>query len=651
MKSNIFPYETIWPAQEGIAEAVENTILGGGVGFIEAPTGIGKTVAIVSSILGSGKKIIYLTANEGVRDAPILEVLKINQKLQRYNIVDLRAKGRMCLYIKKNFRYSDCEVLNERKTCPYFFTADGNKEDLVHRVFSSFMWEVKNSPGKFVNNKKAILFSEFGRTCEKEKVCFYKTMKVGFSLGDLIVLDYNWVFIPTIFDVLKKSLSNLKDYVLVIDEADILHSRLLNGDLISANLSVGQTTRFSDMVNQMIKAELLNKDTSKFADDYCDCALKTIKDALIKKVLDPTTLIHSFVKVLGKNFIIDLEKIISLSRETENTENPVRPDKFFRMLENLDKERFFVTKTTIEEDGDEKKMRREAIKILPYELAGIRFGNQTISEIFGMFGGVVFFSATLGSPESFAQLLGIPVPRKENCFYDSKTKTEKYRIVIHKGVTNRKQMRETNREKFYEIAELMRHHEDSLLYGAVNKAECGLTLERFSDSRRLYDMSGDEKTGMFVGSSQFNTKGGRGTNCAVHIKSVLVAGLPYPNYDFVFKTRMEFLKRKYGDKTAQVQMSLQAVHATAQFAGRIFRDIYEKPCFVVLADERYNHDYHFAKVGCPSFYMDNLPLFWKEHMRFVKDNKELQKELQEFFINGKGVRNGEALMRWKNEAR
>ena len=200
-----FPY----PYREGqrdLAVSVYRAISRNRNLFIQAPTGIGKTLSTVFPALkaigeGYGEKLFYLTAKTVTRGVAE-ETYAILRKHGLYmRIVTITAKEKLCFLEKP-----DCNP----EACPY---AKGHFDRVNEAVFD-------------------IIHEQFGITrdiileyAEKYQVCPFEFCLDISSWVDGIICDYNYVFDPDVR--LKRYFSDGSggEYLFLVDEAHNLVSR------------------------------------------------------------------------------------------------------------------------------------------------------------------------------------------------------------------------------------------------------------------------------------------------------------------------------------------------------------------------------------------------------------------------------------------
>ena len=200
-----FPFE-YRDGQEELVKQVYYTICHSKKLFIEAPTGVGKTISTVyPSVCALGrdkaKKIFYLTAKTITRTvaADSLEILR-KEGLKIKGIL-LTAKEKICMTEEKQ--------CNPDK-CPY---AKGHFDRVNDAVF-----DMLNSEDSYT--REVIL-----KYAEKHKVCPFEMGLDASVFCDFIIGDYNYAFDPRA--KLKRFFSDgkEKEYIFLIDEAHNLVDR------------------------------------------------------------------------------------------------------------------------------------------------------------------------------------------------------------------------------------------------------------------------------------------------------------------------------------------------------------------------------------------------------------------------------------------
>lgn len=208
-----FPY----PYREGqkdLAAAVYRTIWHGRRLFIQAPTGVGKTLSTVFPAVqavgqGMGEKIFYLTAKTITRTVAQEAFLLLMERGLKYRVLTLTAKEKICFCEEP-----DC---NPEK-CPY---AKGHFDRVNDAVFDLLKDQDCCQGGLSGNYTREVI----QKHAERWQVCPFE-MALDLSLWvDAVICDYNYVFDPQA--KLKRFFADgvKGDYLFLIDEAHNLVER------------------------------------------------------------------------------------------------------------------------------------------------------------------------------------------------------------------------------------------------------------------------------------------------------------------------------------------------------------------------------------------------------------------------------------------
>lgn len=200
-----FPY-VYREGQKNLVSGVYHTILTGRQLFIQAPTGIGKTMAALFPAVravgeGYGDKIFYLTAKTITRTVAEEAFAVLKGKGLSYKTVSITAKEKLCLN-----QEAEC---NPEK-CPY---AKGHFDRVNEAVF------------ELLNEKDTYLREDLLLQAEKYQVCPYEMCLDTATWTDAVICDYNYAFDPKVH--LKRFFGDgvRGDYIFLIDEAHNLVER------------------------------------------------------------------------------------------------------------------------------------------------------------------------------------------------------------------------------------------------------------------------------------------------------------------------------------------------------------------------------------------------------------------------------------------
>lgn len=310
--------------QKELASYVYQTIYHKRKLFIEAPTGVGKTISTLFPAVkamgeGRGKKIFYLTAKTITRTVADDTIELMRQKGLRLKSMILTAKDKICFMEER-----ECNP----EYCPY---AKGHFDRINDAIYELLTHE---------DNFNRERIEEYART---HQVCPFE-MSLDISLfSDAIIGDYNYLFDPHVY--LKRFFSEgvREDYLFLIDEAHNLVER--GREMYSALL------KKEDFLN--LKRIIKDYDKRIYRQlDKCNRELLELKRECEDYAYLDEAEAAPFVKA-----VIRLSTVMEAYLE-EHEESPVRADvldfyfeisHFLLIHDNLDKNYMIYTK--MESDG------------------------------------------------------------------------------------------------------------------------------------------------------------------------------------------------------------------------------------------------------------------------------------------------------------
>lgn len=205
IKAIDFPFE-YRPGQRDLVAGVYRTILRDKKLFIEAPTGVGKTISTVFpavKAMGEGvlSKLFYLTAKTITRTVAEDTFQMLCDLGLKMKIVTITAKEKICIHQKPNCNPRDCE------------RAKGHFDRVNDAVYD------------MLTNETKISRSLIEAYAKKHCVCPFEMGLDVTTWSDAIICDYNYVFDPNVY--LRRFFSEEKkqDYAFLIDEAHNLVDR------------------------------------------------------------------------------------------------------------------------------------------------------------------------------------------------------------------------------------------------------------------------------------------------------------------------------------------------------------------------------------------------------------------------------------------
>lgn len=358
-----FPYE-YRKGQKELAAGVYRTIARGKNLFIQAPTGVGKTISTVFPAVkavgeGLGDKLFYLTAKTitGTVAREAFELLR--SKGYQAKVILITAKEKLC-----KCEEMDCNPVH----CPY---AKGHYDRVNDAVYNLLQKED-------VFTREVLL-----EQAEEYKVCPFEMCLDVATWVDDIICDYNYVFDPNVY--LKRFFAEgtKGDYIFLVDEAHNLVER--SREMYSAELYKEDflaTKKLIKHYNEKLAADF----------DKCNRILLEYKRECEKYVLYDNigNLIFALMR-LASNLDEFLQKMTEFPERGEVSEFYLNLRNFMNIYELVDEH--YVIYSEHEEDG-RFKLKLYCVDPSLNLQERIDKGNATI-----------FFSATLLPIQYYKNLL------------------------------------------------------------------------------------------------------------------------------------------------------------------------------------------------------------------------------------------------------
>lgn len=414
-----FPYPDPRPGQERILEAVERALENRDHVLLEAPTGIGKTVAALFPALryalAHDKRVFVLTSRTLQQEMAMAVLALLNDG--GFHAVRLRAKAKMC---------ANDEVLCHEEYCPFAkeFFLKMRTSGVVERLLAT---------------EPTLLPERIYAGAREAEVCpFEVSLELG-RRSQVVVCDYNYAFDPYVALTEFNGESDLSDTILVIDEVHNLVER--GRGYYSPDLSTRQALQAADRVGRG-PAPIHRR-----IENLCLRLAMLVRETVVG-VLDPAgeekaaeaILPEDDLWALRPQFDTAFVDYLEYRRETKTlaAEDPF-VGLYFDLLRFLNglmlSDRAFSHCVEIEPDGE---MR---LKVLCKDPS--RFLGSVISRTHATIG----LSATLSPPEFYRDLLGFEPGRTDAVAIGNPFPAENRRIVIDPTVATTWRERPSNYER------------------------------------------------------------------------------------------------------------------------------------------------------------------------------------------------------------
>ncbi len=587
-----FPYEIVRGEQKELIHDIAKTVEEGRILFAHAPTGLGKTVSslapAIALALEKNKKIFFITPKISQHEI-VLETIKLMNDKFSLNIksVDLVGRRSMCVdpllsntLYSKGF-YEACLKKKKNKLCKFYTNSKGytpKQRQLALRNKSPLMKEF---------NK---LYNEIKEVCVVRELCPYEITLDLARKADVIVGDYSHLFNDEIREgILGKNGLKLEDFIVIIDEAHNLSSRLI--DMMSSSLDI----------NSIEKARKEAKNIGNFDAEFF---LKDLENEVT--ILGQKLSLERNEAVLEKE---DLDMVKKISKDNLELIGEAAT-KFMKKHEAegsfLLNVECFLNQLIKEKEHTLHVIERKSslgISINPLDAAEISQG------ILEKVHSAILMSGTLLPLEMHADILGVkkpilkeyssPFPRKNrlNLFVDKTTtkysdrNNEQYdeiALEINKVVS----MVPGNTIVFFPSFELL-----ELIATRINTGRKILKQER--------EMVNDEKQklihnfkllGNSFGGVLLAVSGGsiaEGVDFpGEHLTCAIIIGIPFARVSIYTNAMIRFYEQKFGrGRGFEYAYTAPAIGKAIQAAGRVIRTETDKGVCVFLdkrfSDEKY----------------------------------------------------------------
>lgn len=324
-----FPF-TYREGQRELAASVYKTILRKKKLFIQAPTGVGKTMAVVFPAVkavgeGLGDKIFYLTAKTITRTVAWQAFDVLKEQALRMKVLVLTAKDKICF----------CEETNcNPDGCIYAKGHYDRVNDAVYELLTTY-----DEMNREIIEEQA----------KKWRVCPYEMSLDVSNWIDVIICDYNYVFDPNAYLRRFFGEGNQGEYLFLIDEAHNLVER--GREMYSASIYKEDFLRIKKLVK--IKDVKLSKRL-----DECNRNLLVMKrECEDYQILDNVS--HLYLKLM--NLMTELERFLEEERQREGGDEEIRKEvldfyfnirMFLNIYDKLDDN--YMTYCQLEERGSFK---------------------------------------------------------------------------------------------------------------------------------------------------------------------------------------------------------------------------------------------------------------------------------------------------------
>lgn len=276
-----FPYTEVREGQKDMMRAVLSAAKHGETLFAMAPTGTGKTMAVLFPALralGAREvdKVFYLTPKNTSAIAALDAAVLLREKGAQLRAVHLGAKERLCARRRTTESCYGCPL--------------GHSKEREYAAVRALLEE----------DPAAVREEDIIRTATRFGVCPHELSLSYSAYADVIVCDYNYLFDPRVF--LARYFSRAGEYLFLVDEAHNLPDRAR--EMYSAGVKDDFFDTLSSLFGDSVRL-------SEIARRFQEVFIKTV-DALIGAELrvdaDGTATGFAYTSTLPSAFLSALYK-------------------------------------------------------------------------------------------------------------------------------------------------------------------------------------------------------------------------------------------------------------------------------------------------------------------------------------------------------
>ncbi|MCX8190555.1 MAG: ATP-dependent DNA helicase [Candidatus Diapherotrites archaeon] len=601
----LFPYNEIRKEQDKLLKDALYTIENKKALLAHAPTGLGKTAAVlspaISYALENQKKVFFLTPKISQHEVAVTFVNNINSKFStKIQGVDLVGKQHMCPNpLLKNADsstfYELCKRLKKKESCSFYANASGfNPEQRMMAKY--YIKKVKNNCKRMLHHIELKDFCESFECPYGKGLCTYEVALQFANEANIIVADYFHIFSPKIRQVLlQRAGYNLEDCILIIDEAHNLPERLRK--LMSSSIS----TKLID--SALEEASKIKADSTELI------SIKNVLKLMAKKILNNTK--KPRIANKASETLICKEELEANCKDVDFSGlSAFLSDLSLEYIEAfpygrsaLQKLASFFEKWAVQDSSFIRILKSEKdnvflkLKAMDPSLAS--------KNVFEKAHSAVLMSGTLLPQKMYADLLGVPEERTIFREYASPF-PEKNKLTLFVPNSTTKYS-ERNFEEYRKIAQVISRCANSVpgnvavffpsfsvmnsvcsvMNGELNKKL--LTQKENMSAKERYVLLNEFKKSAENGAILFAVASGSFAEGIDYVGNQLlgaiIVGIPLNDMDLEQKCLIEYCQQKFGFGWHYAYIN-PAITRAIQASGRVIRDRNDRG-IVVFLDKRY----------------------------------------------------------------
>ena len=641
-----FPYPSFRRYQRDVIAFAYNVLVRGQIGLVNAPCGIGKSIAILTAYLMARDtalpreeaKLMVLTRTKAQLEIYVREVRRIREKLGR----ELRAavfasRKDMCpLKLDRpslaKARYKDflrtCRELRrgKRAVCPYYEATYRSRFKLSSATRAAVERALRLG---------AALPSEVLEIGRDLGVCSYEVVKCMARRADMLVGNYNYLLLEPVREaILWRFGADLPELNCVVDEAHNIDKWAV--EVMSDDIS---SVSFSRAAREAEEYEVRDGGLMELMADYVDkLGHETYRlyGPDYERLIDPGLVAEDVLSKLG---LTSRRVLIALLRSLEAEGDKIRLARaeegeaaisyvgrcasFLIDFLSFSGREFAHYSLAVERDGNIRGR------------IGLRCLDPSITaSILNELRSVILMSGTLWEPDYYVEVLGLdrsraqflsvpsPFPRSSRLLLVDKAVSTKYErrveaefnaiarrlSAIIRAIGGRVAVYFPSYDVMHEVLKRLELDRPCLVEDRRTKIEDVLSfLSSHEECVLLGVARGKVSEGVDL------SAGGRGL-----LSGVVIVGLPYPRKTGLQEALTAYFREKFGRRGWHYANRVPCLVALAQSAGRLQRSEADRGV-VVIMDKR-----------AAGYFKRYLPRDWRVDMRSTNNLSKLITYIREF---------------------
>lgn len=281
----LFPYDAVRPEQGEMVRDVYSAVSSGRHLIAHAPTGLGKTAAVLapslSVALKKGFTVFFLTSRHTQHSIAVETLRLIKEKHGvKFTAVDMVGKKNMCArsevdaFLGSQF-HDYCRSLRENDGCKFYLNVKKGSE-LTHGSKNVL---------NFINSQP-VHTEEVVSAAKQNQICPYEISAAASKGASVIIADYYSIFNPVIREAFfKRTGKSLEKSIIVVDEAHNLPGRLR--DMLTERLSdfmffraIGEAEKLDELSIKTFLVRLQNGMHSLLKGEECIISMEQLLQAV-----------------------------------------------------------------------------------------------------------------------------------------------------------------------------------------------------------------------------------------------------------------------------------------------------------------------------------------------------------------------------------